>query len=308
MNKLLTLGMLSLLMIGASQYFDASEVSIQQRFELYTTKYQKFYGPSEKIYRAKIFEERIKLFEAHNADKTQTFTMGENQFTDLTQEEFKAIYLRRRSPQKLVNEKYVPTNEANLTSANWAGLTSVKDQGYCGAAWAFAAIGAVESVLRINSVTNLDLSEQQLIDCDLENQGCEDGNLNNSLNWAQNNGVTTSASYPYTGQTDGCKKPTGQFKFKGYQKVEPDQMQAAIIKSPIAATVDATTWLFYKSGVFNKCTFEELNHDALIIGFKDDGTWIVKNSWGQWWGEDGIIRLAPGNSCGIQEQSYIAYV
>ncbi|CAD8209026.1 unnamed protein product [Paramecium octaurelia] len=308
MNKLLTLGMLSLLMIGVSQYLDASEVTLQQRFELFTKKYAKFYGPSEKIYRAKIYEERIKLFEAHNADKTQTYTIGENQFTDLTVEEFKEIYLRRKSPQNFVNEKYVPTKEANLTSANWAGLTSVKDQGQCGAAWAFAAVGAVESVLRINSVTNTDLSEQQLIDCDLENQGCEDGNLNNSLNWVQNNGILSSANYPYAGKTQGCKKPTGLFQIKGYQKVEPDQMQPAIVKSPIAASVDGTTWLFYNAGVFNQCRFEELNHDVLIIGFNDDGTWIVKNSWGQWWGENGIIRLAPGNSCGIQEQSYIAYV
>ncbi|CAD8176832.1 unnamed protein product [Paramecium pentaurelia] len=307
MNKLLAMGMLSLIIIGITQYFDNSELNLQQRFEIYTRKYGKFYGPSEKIFRTKIYEERIKLFEAHNSDKTQTYTMGENQFTDLTQEEFESIYLRRRSYQKQQFENYVSTSETNLSSANWEGLTAIKDQGQCGAGWAFAAIGAVESILRIDGITDKDLSEQQLIDCDLESQGCEDGNLDNALNWVLNNGVTTATNYPYTGKTEACKRQTGLFQIKGYQKVDPNQMQPAIIKSPIAASVDGSSWIFYKSGVFNRCSFEEFNHDVLIIGFKDDGTWIVKNSWGQWWGENGIIRLPKGNSCGIQEQSFIAY-
>ncbi|CAD8093691.1 unnamed protein product [Paramecium primaurelia] len=111
-------------------------------------------------------------------------------------------------------------------------------------------------------ITNQDLLEQQLIDCDLESQGCEDVNLDNSLNRVFKNGVTTATNYPYTSKTEACKRQTGQFKIKGYQKVDPNQIQSAIIKSPIAASVDGSSWTFYNSGVFNRCTFEELNHDV----------------------------------------------
>lgn len=61
--------------------------------------------------------------------------------------------------------------------------------------------------------------------------------------------------------------------------------------------VEATKWQSYKSGVFNDCT-TKMNTMALLVGIVE-GNWKVKNSWGPTWGEQGYIRIAAGNTCGI---------
>lgn len=83
-------------------------------------------------------------------------------------------------------------------------------------------------------------------------------------------------------------------------------MKAAITDYPVSVCVDATNWSAYASGVFSKCA-KSLNHAVLATGFKDSGEWIIKNSWGTGWGEEGFIRLAAGNTCGVTDEAAIAY-
>lgn len=71
----------------------------------------------------------------------------------------------------------------------------------------------------------------------------------------------------------------------------------ALSKQPVSATVDATNWSSYSSGVFNRCG-SNLNHGVVLVGLSG-GVWKVKNSWGNAWGERGYIRLAGGDTCGI---------
>jgi len=74
-------------------------------------------------------------------------------------------------------------------------------------------------------------------------------------------------------------------------------LKAAITQQPISIGVDASNWQFYSSGVFNDCK-TAMDHGVLAVGFTDD-YWIVKNSWNTSWGEQGYIRLSPGNTCGL---------
>jgi cathepsin L len=74
-------------------------------------------------------------------------------------------------------------------------------------------------------------------------------------------------------------------------------IQQGIIKQPVAVTVDASNWNDYKSGVMSNCG-QSLNHAALLVGVINQ-VWKIKNQWGVSWGENGFIRLASGNSCGI---------
>lgn len=70
-----------------------------------------------------------------------------------------------------------------------------------------------------------------------------------------------------------------------------------IAQRPISVAVEASNWSSYQGGVFGDCT-TKMNTMALLVGVVD-GNWKLKNSWGKSWGEDGYIRLAPGNTCGI---------
>ena len=71
---------------------------------------------------------------------------------------------------------------------------------------------------------------------------------------------------------------------------------------PISIAVDAENWSSYSSGIFSDCSSSEenLDHGVLLVGYnQEDQYYIVKNSWGASWGEEGYIRLALGNTCGI---------
>lgn len=74
---------------------------------------------------------------------------------------------------------------------------------------------------------------------------------------------------------------------------------------PVSICVDASNWSLYKSGVFSNCGTTTLNHAVTAIGYQTDGTWIVRNSWGTTWGEQGFIRLAAGGTCGLDKHALI---
>ena len=69
------------------------------------------------------------------------------------------------------------------------------------------------------------------------------------------------------------------------------------MKQPVSVMVDATKWAPYSSGIFSNCE-TALNHMVLLVGMSDE-YWKCKNSWGTTWGEQGYIKLARGNTCGI---------
>ena len=75
-------------------------------------------------------------------------------------------------------------------------------------------------------------------------------------------------------------------------------MQGLVTNGPVSICLDASNWSFYKSGIFSNCGKIQ-NHAVLLVGY-DEKRWIVKNSWGLSWGDNGYISLAkPGNTCGL---------
>ena len=144
------------------------------------------------------------------------------------------------------------------------------------------------------------LSEQQLVDCSNKygNNGCNGGYNYNGLAYVKNHGIATDAEYPYIAKTQVCKVDGGVFKISNFNVVKGcSALLIALASRPIGVSVDATNWSHYASGIFNNC-MTSLNHDVLLVGAKLT-YWKIKNSWGKTWGENGFIRLAPGNTCGI---------
>ncbi|KAL4478022.1 hypothetical protein ABPG72_013461 [Tetrahymena utriculariae] len=125
------------------------------------------------------------------------------------------------------------------------------------------------------------------------------------LDYASKFGITIQQNYPYVAVQKSCNftGTSNRFKPNSWKKIPntPQDLQNALNNSPVSVIVDASTWGHYRSGIYNGCsqTNIQLNHAVLAIGYDPLGNWIVKNSWGTRWGEQGYIRLSLNNTCGI---------
>ena len=194
-----------------------------------------------------------------------------------------------------------------------------------GCCWAFSAVAAMEGITQLKTGKLISLSEQELVDCDTngEDQGCEGGLMDSAFEFIiGNGGLTTEANYAYKGVDGTCNKQkagSSAAKIKNYVDV-PANSEAALLKAvahhPVSVAIDAggSDFQFYSGGVFTGQCGTELDHGVTAVGYgeSDDGTkyWLVKNSWGTGWGEDGYIRMerdigADKGLCGIaMEASY----
>lgn len=197
-------------------------------------------------------------------------------------------------------------------------VSRIKDQGSCGSCWAFACTGALESILaaRNNGVL---LSEQNLVDCSSRygNYGCSGGLMDQGFNYVRDHGIMSQQDYPYTGKDESCKFIRSKSVTNVRNSVilppgnEPLLRMVLAMTGPIPIAIDASSKSFhsYKSGVYNdrscRSSSNSLNHAVLLVGYGTDKNygdyWIIKNSWGLKWGNNGYIKLARNsrNLCGV---------
>jgi C1A family cysteine protease len=279
-----------------------------------------------------IFRQNLKEILEHNSIIGKNFTMGVNQFTDLSPEEFKADYanglgLGVFGVEKTACKTYAPTGKVVPDSWDWrehGAVTPVKNQGQCGSCWSFSASGAMEGAWAIKTTDMISISEQQLVDCSKKygNLGCKGGFMDNAFQYAIDNGMCSEESYPYTSgvtKTGGsCVDCKPVVSIKGCSDVPPNNQvalkEAVALIGPISIALDAETKLFqsYKSGVItSESCGTNLDHGVLIVGYgEEDGIkyWLVKNSWGASWGDAGYIKISRSESkndagiCGIAMQ------
>ena len=280
---------------------------------IFNKKYKSF---TEMRNRFVVFNENVRIIKQHNEDKSQTFKMAINQFTDFTPEEFKS-YVGQLTFHPSTCSNFSSTNQV-ANSWDWRmynAVTPVKNQGQCGSCWAFSSTGSTEGAWAIKTGELINLSEQELVDCSglrYGNNGCNGGQIDSAFEYSIVNGQCSSLDYPYTAEKSKCYMCESVTSFREcFNVATNDQvsLKVAVALQPVAVAIDANSYYFqsYSSGILtSEMCGTDLDHGVLIVGYnqeEDIPYWIVKNSWGDTWGENGYVRIAISNSsegiCGI---------
>ncbi|KAI4385040.1 hypothetical protein MLD38_003111 [Melastoma candidum] len=294
-----------------------------QRYEQWMAHYGRVYGSDlEKEKRFQIFKENVIRIDDFNQANEKPFKLALNKFTDLTNEEFKLTYNRYKehicSPQESFKYENITAVPSTMDWRKKGAVTPIKNQQQCGCCWAFSAVAAVEGIHQISTGKLVSLSEQELVDCDIHgvDQGCQGGWMDSAFQFVKSHGLTTETSYPYKGVDGKCNikaEANAAVHITGYEDV-PTNSETSLLKAaanqPVSVAIDAGdfNFQFYSSGVFTGPCGTELDHGVAVVGYgtDTDGTkyWLVKNSWGEEWGEQGYIRMqrdvsAKEGLCGI---------
>ncbi|XP_072392907.1 cathepsin L-like proteinase [Diabrotica undecimpunctata] len=290
-----------------------AKLSAFEQWTSFKATHNKSYNLIEEQLRFGVFQENLRKIDEHNAKYEigeETYYLAVNQFTDWSNAEFKAMLDSQMAqrPQLSVTEKFEAVSSLQVpTEVDWRNKNAdlgVKNQGSCGSCWAFSAAGAIEGQLAIHKNQHVPLSEQELVDCDTVNGGCNGGLMTDAFNYVKRHGLAAESKYKYTGRDGSCKKVQKQVSsISGYvnlARTETALINALANVGPVSIAVDADTWQHYGGGVYNNRNCRtSLNHGVLAVGYTKDAL-IVKNSWGTSWGERGYIRIIRGqNLCGV---------
>ena len=312
---------------GADMSGFLNESDEWKQFSNFQDKFAKKYGSIDELEnRFQIFRTNLRNIIIHNLDRSQNFTMGINQFTDLTPEEFKSQYVNSAIKTTVGGtscgsfSSSASSAPASIDWRNKGAVTSVKDQGQCGSCWTFSSTGAVEGAWAIAKGQLIDFSEEQLVECaglKYGSMACNGGQMSGAFNYIIDNGQCTAASYPYTsgtGQSGSCKSCSAVAHLTSCSDVKPNDqisLKGAVARQPVSVAISADTKLFqsYSGGVITSSScYTSLDHGVLVVGYGTENGidyWLVKNSWGNTWGVEGYVKIGKSSStndpgiCGI---------
>ncbi|EFA75924.1 cysteine proteinase [Heterostelium album PN500] len=315
-----------------------TELEYTLRFTDWTLKYGKIYIGPEYIKRLRNFKSTLDFIIQSNNNPNSTITLGLNEFSDWSDEEKKSLLGAMISPNRtsigipFIDDE-IPSppvsksgTSRSLLSTNYidwrthSAVTSVKNQASCGSCYAFSAIAVIESALFKRGTGSFDFSEQDAIDCTYGryggggfNFGCSGGDPATTIQHILVNGQASEVDYPYTsgntrihGPCKNVQRNRLNLNLLRVQRGSEDTLANALATGPIAVTLNAENNEFYNyaGGIYNNAACStSINHAVLLVGYgQANGVeyWIIKNSWGTSWGENGFMRIAKGyNRCGI---------
>lgn len=289
----------------------------------------------ERSQRFEAFKQNLAANKLHNSRPNASHKKGINQFSDLTAEEFKSIHLGGYIKTGMPSIAGVSSFKPSLTAAelpasmDWRDkgvISPVKNQGMCGSCWAHAVIEQLESYLALATGNMTILSVQELVSC-MPNVlecggtgGCFGATCEMAYQWIQNFGMVTEDTMPYTSGTSGktgtCGLDVANMErvgwLRGYETLMRNDQEAVMehlaTKGPLGIALDASIFHQYQGGIFEQCDYDkniEINHGVQLVGYGENPEegkfWIIRNSWGEMFGEGGYIRLRRDDTakCGI---------
>ncbi|KAK8749850.1 hypothetical protein OTU49_015597 [Cherax quadricarinatus] len=308
---------------------------VLEEWEAFKLEHGKKYETDvEESFRMKIYTENKHAIAAHNklyATGQKSYKLGMNKYGDMLPHEFVSTMNgfqwnhtgNYRSGRLYTGATFIePDDDVILPqSVDWrdkGAVTPVKDQGQCGSCWSFSATGSLEGQHFRQTGKLVSLSEQNLIDCSTKygNNGCNGGLMDYAFQYIkENGGIDTEGAYPYEAEDDKCRynprksgaEDTGFVDIR--EGSEGALKKAVATVGPVSVAIDAShsSFQFYSHGVYDEpeCNSEQLDHGVLAVGYgtTEDGTdyWLVKNSWGTTWGDEGYIKMSRNkhNQCGI---------
>jgi C1A family cysteine protease len=309
------------------------EASTVDAFHNWTKEYNHFFKNTTDFFsKFQIWYNNDKFIQNIN-NQNLSYKLGHNQFSIYTFDEFIFQAGLNNSFNYNNNKLYSFTKKYELPQQHdWVDLgavTDVKDQGKCGSCWAFSTTGALEGAYFVKNKQLVSFSEQELVDCENSKHGgsdlgCNGGDMDTAFSWIKSNkGLCSEKDYPYVSgsthkaneQCNVCSVVNGS-QILNWTDVPPksdDALMYAIYQQPVSVGIDAASlfFQFYKSGVFTGMCGTKLDHGVLAVGFGTDNStnmdyYLVKNSWGKTWGDNGYIKIAKGEKynsgsgqCGI---------
>jgi len=249
------------------------------------------------------------------------YTVGINKFTNMTPEE-RSRYTGALTPDP---SKEHPTPVPHpleypsyLDWRNYNGgdyVTDVRDQDGCGSCWDFASVAMLESRLLIaKELLNqeVDLSEQYVLSCISGNSSCDSGYASEALSFLVDNGTPTESCFPYQADdgipcsnscanTQDLLEYLDEWSWVTTDYINVDDIKAALQEGPVVTWMEIYNSFYgYNGGVYSAygSEYSGSNHIVLIVGYDDsEQCWIVKNSWGDDWGEEGFFRISYDSGC-----------
>lgn len=229
-------------------------------------------------------------------------------------------HLRTSTCKYKLNESLIEYVPDSIDWRDYQAVTPVKNQEQCGSCWSFSATGAIESAYAIKYNKLVTLSEQQLMDCSFKygNYACSGGLMDNAFEYATDFGMCSEDEVPYNEkfqkERSECGTCNSIVTLNGCSDVSPQNqtsLKFAVSQQPISVAIEADSNVFqsYRGGIIKKedCG-DNVDHGVLLVGYGTENNidyWLIKNSWGIAWGEDGYVRIERNDNemgtgtCGI---------
>lgn len=258
----------------------------------------------------------------------KTYRLGHNKYSAMNQDEFmelmgfkantESLRYFLRGSSKNYSTDFIGTVPTSVDWRNKGAVTPVKDQGQCGSCWSFSNTGALEGAYYNKYNKLMSFSEQELVDCSNiknggPNMGCNGGQIAQTMDWiGKNGGLCMESDYPYTSgvtttggtcNSKSCPVVSGT-KVTSHTDVavnSDNAMMSALAIQPVSVGIEADQRAFqlYSSGVFTDSCGTNIDHAVLLVGYGHDDAsnldyYILKNSWGTSWGDQGYLYLGKG--------------
>jgi cathepsin L len=292
----------------------------EKQFVAFMREHGKIYTGAEYHFRLGVFMANARFVQEFNR-RRHSFSISLNKFSVYTQAEYVCLLgvNSRGSPRLLhANPLSIEAPDSLDYRDQGAVNTPVRDQGNCGSCWAFSAITAQESQWFLQSGSLVQFSESNLVDCVITNSGCDGGWPHLAYEYVTSNQqgkINLGADYPYKAVDGPCRYDSTKAIGNIVSYVNVTQGDEIDLKNklyqygPASICIDASSvwFMLYSSGIYDNpnCAqdVDNLDHAVGLVGYGTEGLadyWIVRNSWGPDWGENGYVRMArnKGNQCG----------